>query len=81
MPDAPTIDADRYRAVMGRFVTGVTVVTTLDDAGRHRQPPQPFGTTVNSFTSASASTRRWCSSPSAASGRSTPCSRGPAGSP
>ena len=32
MPHAPSIDADRYRAVLGRFVTGVTVVTTLDAA-------------------------------------------------
>ena len=37
---------------MGRFVTGVTVVTTLDDANG-TQAPQPFGTTVNSFTSVS----------------------------
>lgn len=65
MPDAPTIDADRYRTVMGRFVTGVTVITTLDRAGDTGAPtdpaqdvppapgPQPFGTTVNSFTSVS----------------------------
>lgn len=53
VPDAPTIDADRYRAVMGRFVTGVTVVTTLDGPDALRGAPQPFGTTVNSFTSVS----------------------------
>ena len=52
MPDAPALDADRYRAVLGRFVTGVTVVTTLDDAVG-TAPPRPFGTTVNSFTSVS----------------------------
>ena len=46
----PAIDADRYRAVMGRFVTGVTVVTTMDEVDG---APQPFGTTVNSFTSVS----------------------------
>jgi flavin reductase (DIM6/NTAB) family NADH-FMN oxidoreductase RutF len=40
------IDADEYRAVLGRFVTGITVVTTLDGQ-------QPFGTTVNSFSSVS----------------------------
>lgn len=58
MPDAPVIDADRYRAVMGRFVTGVTVVTTLDGgpgAAPTADPAalQPFGTTVNSFSSVS----------------------------
>jgi len=53
MPAAPTIDADRYRAVMGRFVTGVTVVTTLDEPDPLTGEPQPFGTTVNSFTSVS----------------------------
>ncbi len=51
MPVAPAIDADRYRAVMGRFVTGVTVVTTLDGGGA--VAPHPFGTTVNSFSSVS----------------------------
>jgi 3-hydroxy-9,10-secoandrosta-1,3,5(10)-triene-9,17-dione monooxygenase reductase component len=40
------IDPDHYRAVLGRFVTGITVVTTLDGQ-------QPFGTTVNSFSSVS----------------------------
>jgi flavin reductase (DIM6/NTAB) family NADH-FMN oxidoreductase RutF len=63
MPQAPAIDPDRYRAVMGSFVTGVTVVTTLDTGpqapGRTGSPGapaaagQPFGTTVNSFTSVS----------------------------
>ena len=68
MPQAPTIDPDRYRAVMGTFVTGVTVVTTLDAPDARAQAPapaqqpapapgpaaaQPFGTTVNSFTSVS----------------------------
>lgn len=53
MPSTPSIDADRYRAVMGRFVTGVTVVTTLDEPDALTGEPQPFGTTVNSFTSVS----------------------------
>jgi len=53
MPRPPTIDADRYRAVLGRFVTGVTVVTTLDEPDPASGAPQPFGTTVNSFTSVS----------------------------
>ena len=44
------IDPARYREVVGRFVTGVTVVTTLSEgAGEAR----PWGTTVNSFTSVS----------------------------
>lgn len=63
MPDAPgsisetaappAIDADRYRAVMASFVTGVTVVTTLDGAVDGTADPRPFGTTVNSFSSVS----------------------------
>jgi 3-hydroxy-9,10-secoandrosta-1,3,5(10)-triene-9,17-dione monooxygenase reductase component len=40
------LDPDRYRAVLGRFATGITVVTTMDG-------PQPFGTTVNAFSSVS----------------------------
>jgi flavin reductase (DIM6/NTAB) family NADH-FMN oxidoreductase RutF len=39
-----------YREVLGRFVTGVTVVTAIDDA---HGPPQPWGTTVNAFTAVS----------------------------
>jgi flavin reductase (DIM6/NTAB) family NADH-FMN oxidoreductase RutF len=55
-PAAPTsataraIDPDRYRAVLGRFVTGITVVTTMDEVAG---APQPFGTTVNAFNSVS----------------------------
>ncbi|HZS79374.1 MAG TPA: flavin reductase family protein [Ktedonobacteraceae bacterium] len=41
-----TIDKDFFRQVMGRFVTGVTVVTTATDEGLS-------GITVNSFTSVS----------------------------
>jgi N-acetyl-1-D-myo-inositol-2-amino-2-deoxy-alpha-D-glucopyranoside deacetylase len=32
---APSIDADRFRAVLGRFVTGVTVMTTVADGVPH----------------------------------------------
>ncbi len=46
----PSIDAGRYRDVLGRFVTGVTVVTTVSERPGE---PQPWGTTVNSFTSVS----------------------------
>lgn len=46
----PAIDADTYRAVLARFVTGITVVTTMDGADGGRQP---FGTTVNAFNSVS----------------------------
>lgn len=41
------VGPERFRKVMGHFVTGVTVVTTLDDAGR------PVGITVNSLSSVS----------------------------
>lgn len=41
------MNADRFRALCGRFTTGVTIVTTLD-AGGH-----PFGMTANSFASVS----------------------------
>lgn len=40
------VDAADFRRVLGHFATGVTVVTTLDGQ-------QPWGTTVNSFSSAS----------------------------
>jgi flavin reductase (DIM6/NTAB) family NADH-FMN oxidoreductase RutF len=47
---SPRIDPDRYRDVLGRFVTGITVVTTMaeEDGGT-----RPFGTTVNAFNSVS----------------------------
>lgn len=38
---------DDFRAVAGRFATGVTVVTSLDEVG------DPHGLTANSFTSVS----------------------------
>ncbi|MEN3164326.1 flavin reductase family protein [Tistrella mobilis] len=40
-------DSRAYRSALGRFATGVTVVTCRDAAGR------PAGLTVNSFTSVS----------------------------
>ncbi|HKA56155.1 MAG TPA: flavin reductase family protein [Candidatus Binatia bacterium] len=41
------IDARELRNVMGHFVTGVTVITTRDTAGK------PFGLTANAFSSLS----------------------------
>jgi flavin reductase (DIM6/NTAB) family NADH-FMN oxidoreductase RutF len=58
MADTPTIpkpagiDPNAYRDVLARFVTGVTVVTTLEGDG---EGAQPWGTTVNSFTGLSLS--------------------------
>jgi flavin reductase (DIM6/NTAB) family NADH-FMN oxidoreductase RutF len=53
MADSPgvavreSVDPQSYREALGRFATGVAVVTALDDSGA---TPQPWGTTVNSFT-------------------------------
>lgn len=44
---ASRFDAREFRNVLGAFVTGVTVVTTLDEHGN------PFGLTANSFSSVS----------------------------
>ena len=44
------VDQRTYREVLGRFVTGVTVVTT---ASHTPGGLQPWGTTVNAFTSVS----------------------------
>jgi flavin reductase (DIM6/NTAB) family NADH-FMN oxidoreductase RutF len=41
-----TVDSNAFRAVMGRFATGVTVVTSCDG-------PQRYGITVNAFCSVS----------------------------
>jgi flavin reductase (DIM6/NTAB) family NADH-FMN oxidoreductase RutF len=41
------IDADTFRAVLGRFASGVTIVTARDDAGRDH------GMTVSAFCSLS----------------------------
>ncbi|HYU68828.1 MAG TPA: flavin reductase family protein [Burkholderiales bacterium] len=49
-PDAlprPELDARDFRSALGRFPTGVCLVTTLGSGGR------PAGMTVNSFTSVS----------------------------
>ena len=47
MIDAHMVTPEKFRQVMGSFATGVTVVTTLDKHG------EPYGLTVNSFTSVS----------------------------
>jgi flavin reductase (DIM6/NTAB) family NADH-FMN oxidoreductase RutF len=44
------VEPQTYRDVLSRYVTGVTVVTALDE---HDGESQPWGTTVNSFTSVS----------------------------
>src|SRR3990172_6887117 len=41
------VDPQDYREVLTRFATGVTVGTTLEQSD---DGPQPWGTTVNSFT-------------------------------
>jgi len=41
------ISKDDFRRVLGHFATGVTIVTIKDEAGN------PYGLTVNSFTSVS----------------------------
>jgi flavin reductase (DIM6/NTAB) family NADH-FMN oxidoreductase RutF len=42
-----TIDPDSFRSVLGRFASGITVVTTVDQAGRD------LGMTVSAFASVS----------------------------
>ena len=42
-----TIDADTFRSVLGRYASGITVITTLDDEGRD------VGMTVSAFCSVS----------------------------
>jgi flavin reductase (DIM6/NTAB) family NADH-FMN oxidoreductase RutF len=46
-PELTTVSADDFRRAMGRFATGVTVVTSVDSVG------QPVGTTANAVTSLS----------------------------
>jgi len=46
-PSAPQVDPRAFRDVLGRFVTGVTMVTTVTRTGRR------IGVTINSFTSLS----------------------------
>lgn len=43
---SPAVDPDAFRAVMGRFATGVTVMTTVADGA-------PHGMTANAISSAS----------------------------
>src|ERR1700726_462715 len=47
MPDVPLLDSRELRRTLGTFVTGVTVVTTIDGEGRFH------GLTANSFSSVS----------------------------
>ncbi len=47
MPDTPTIATDQFKALMSSFAAGVTVVTTIDDAGRL------WGLTATAFSSVS----------------------------
>ena len=42
-----TLDPDTFRSVLGRFATGVTIVTVRDEGGRDH------GMTVNAFSSVS----------------------------
>lgn len=48
-PVAPAFSAPEFRAALGSFATGVTIVTALDAGGR------PVGLTANSFNSVSLS--------------------------
>jgi flavin reductase (DIM6/NTAB) family NADH-FMN oxidoreductase RutF len=45
--DFDMVTSDKFREIMGNFATGITVVTTIDKHGN------PYGLTVNSFTSVS----------------------------
>jgi len=47
MPDARLFDSRELRRTLGTFVTGVTVVTTIDEDGKFH------GVTANSFSSVS----------------------------
>ena len=47
MPPAYPVTPDVFRAALGTFATGVTIVTAIDAAGR------PIGLTANSFNSVS----------------------------
>ena len=48
-PVTPSFSAQEFRAALGSFATGVTVVTALDASG------EPVGLTANSFNSVSLS--------------------------
>jgi len=47
------VTADTFRQIMGRFVTGVTVVTTWDPGAPGGRETQPAGITVNALSSVS----------------------------
>jgi 3-hydroxy-9,10-secoandrosta-1,3,5(10)-triene-9,17-dione monooxygenase reductase component len=47
VPQSEVFDAPRFRKVLGRFTTGVTIITTRDPAG------YPVGVTANSFNAVS----------------------------
>ena len=47
------VTADTFRQIMGRFVTGVTVVTTWDPEAQGGPTSQPAGITVNALSSVS----------------------------
>ena len=51
LPRAPDFDSPHFRSALGRFATGVTIITTraVDDSGR----PHLVGFTANSFNSVS----------------------------
>ncbi|CAM4295739.1 flavin reductase family protein [Kerstersia similis] len=46
-PNQPDFDSAHFRATLGRFATGVTVITTLQPDGK------PVGVTISSFNSVS----------------------------
>lgn len=52
-PDEPSFDSSFFRTALGRFATGVTVITT--EAGVAGATRQPMGLTVNSFNAVSLS--------------------------
>ena len=59
---APSADSHQFRRTLGRFATGVTVVTTATET-------DPVGLTVNSFASVSLSPPLVLWSPAKSSGR------------
>ena len=52
-PTEPTFDSSFFRTALGRFATGVTVITA--ESGTGTQARQPIGLTVNSFNAVSLS--------------------------
>ncbi|NNN32020.1 flavin reductase family protein [Streptomyces sp. S3(2020)] len=66
----PTVTSDEYRDLIGRFASGVTVVTTVDNG-------IPYGTTASSVASVSLDppTLLVCMNRSSATGRAIAASR------